>query len=80
MGGGHQPQGPTHDPLVRALAWLVSCVALPALRVFTEACHPPWSCWVAGDGGVIKTTVKEGTGYERPSEEDEVRVRWVARH
>ena len=31
----------------------------------------------AGDGGVIKTIVKEGSGWAKPLPRDEVRVRWV---
>ena len=34
---------------------------------------------LAGDGGVIKHIVKEGTGYAVPAERDEVRVAIAAR-
>ncbi|PRW33606.1 peptidyl-prolyl cis-trans isomerase FKBP62-like isoform A [Chlorella sorokiniana] len=34
---------------------------------------------IAGDGGVIKTIVKEGSGWGKPLPKDEVRVRFAAR-
>lgn len=35
--------------------------------------------WPAGDGGVIKTVVAEGTGWQNPKDADEVVVTYVAR-
>jgi hypothetical protein len=32
---------------------------------------------IAGDGGVIKTVVREGSGWAKPMEADDVSVRWV---
>lgn len=34
---------------------------------------------ISGDGGVIKTIVQEGTGYQRPNDRDEVQVRYKVR-
>ena len=49
---------------------------LPALQVF-EVELLSWKSVkdIAGDGGVIKTVVKEGSGWAKPMDADEVSVR-----
>jgi FK506-binding protein 4/5 len=34
---------------------------------------------ISGDGGVIKTTINEGTGWDQPKDDDEVKIRLAAK-
>lgn len=59
----------------------LQAVAALCLQRAAATRHTPHPCWAhpAGDGGVIKTVVAEGSGWAKPQARDDVCVRFSAR-